>query len=59
LRKIKECIPQFFGFDGIGVLFRDTKTNQLFAIEDSQDDEDLDMIKRKTMLENEGKTFTG
>ena len=32
------------GFDGIGILFRDTKTDNLFTISDTVDEADLRMI---------------
>jgi len=33
------------GFDGIGILFRDTKTDNLFTISDTFDESDLRLIK--------------
>ena len=33
------------GFDGIGILFRDTKTDNLFTISDTFDEADLRVIK--------------
>lgn len=33
------------GFEGIGILFRDTKTDNLFTISDTFDESDLKMIK--------------
>ena len=43
--KIKKILPEFMGFDGIGILFRDTKTDNLFTISDTIDEADLRMIK--------------
>lgn len=43
--KIKKILPEFMGFDGIGILFRDTKTDNLFTISDTFDESDLRLIK--------------
>lgn len=43
--KIKRILPEFMGFEGIGILFRDTKTDNLFTISDTFDESDLKMIK--------------
>ena len=43
--KIKRILPEFMGFEGLGILFRDTKTDNLFTISDTFDESDLRMIK--------------
>ena len=30
---IRKVLPDFFGFEGVGLLFRDEKTGNLFVIE--------------------------
>jgi hypothetical protein len=30
---IREQLPAYFEFQGVSIIFRDTKTNQLFALE--------------------------
>ncbi len=34
----KTTLPQFFGFEGVGILFRDHKTDNLFNIGDDEND---------------------
>ena len=39
LRAMRDALPKFFGFEGLGLLLRDTKTNELFSMsEDSRVD---------------------
>lgn len=33
---MRTALPQFFKFEGIGVLFRDMKTNELYTIHENE-----------------------
>lgn len=46
----KKILPEYFGFEGIGILFRDVKTNHLFTIGGAEDQDDkhiLDIKEKK------------
>ena len=52
----KEKLPAFFGFEGVGILFRDHNTDNLFNIGDDENDADEDIkakVKRKALLNEE------
>ena len=36
----KRIIPDFFGFEGVGILFRDSVKNTLFSVEEQEIEED-------------------
>lgn len=40
-------MPEFFGFEGVGILFRDHATSNLFSIEQEENEEDTAVVKRK------------
>ena len=41
----REILPEFFGFEGVGILFRDSHTDNLFSIEDAEEEGDKEIIK--------------
>ena len=43
----RKILPQFFGFEGVGILFRDQLTDNLFSIEQDEQEGDSEMIKLK------------
>lgn len=43
--RIKKIMPKFLGFEGLGILFRDIKTDNLFTISDNFDENELKEIK--------------
>ena len=43
----KNIIPEFFGFTGVGILFRDSVKNTLFSVEDQEIEEDRKILKIK------------
>jgi hypothetical protein len=38
---VKRALPEFFGFEGVGILFLDQKTKELFTIDVNFSDEEL------------------
>ena len=42
-------MPKFFGFEGIGILFRDTKTDKLFSIQQDDQPGDREQIEKKKL----------
>ena len=43
----KKIIPEFFGFEGVGILFRDSVKNTLFSVEDQEVEEDRKILNIK------------
>lgn len=43
----RKILPEFFGFEGVGILFRDQQTDNLFSIEQDDHEGDDDLIKLK------------
>ena len=43
----RKVLPEFFGFEGVGILFRDQTTDNLFSIEQDEQEGDNAMIKLK------------
>ena len=43
----REVLPKFFGFEGIGILFRDHLTDKLFSIEQDEKEGDEELMKLK------------
>ena len=41
----RKILPDFFGFEGVGILFRDRRDNNLFSIEEHEEDEDKEILK--------------
>ena len=41
----REILPEYFGFEGVGILFRDQNTDNLFNIEENEEEGDKDIIK--------------
>ena len=54
----REVLPQYFGFDAIGILFRDQTDDQLFAFEEEEDEDEADMRKQKQIKTNKGQQLT-
>lgn len=50
INSIKQELPRFFGFQEVGLLFRDVKTNLLFTMNEISDDYAKQML-RKTEME--------
>jgi len=48
----KKILPEFFGFEGVGILFRDQITDNLFSIEQDEHEGDTEMIKLKDSKAN-------
>jgi hypothetical protein len=48
----KKILPEFFGFEGIGILFRDHVTDHLFTIEQDDREGEAEAIKLKEHREN-------
>ena len=42
-------IPQFFGFIGVGILFRDKKLDCLFSVDSQEFEEDSEIVKQKEL----------
>ena len=42
---MRKILPKFFNFEGIGILFRDIKDNNLFSIDNSIDEDDVHIMK--------------
>ena len=42
----KKILPKYFGFDGVGILFKDSKTNSLFTLEQTFDEDELAYMKK-------------
>ena len=47
-------MPTFFGFDAIGILFRDHNDDQLFAFEEEEEDVEIDIRKQKKIKKRKG-----
>ena len=49
--EIKKSLPKYFGFEGLGIMFRDVKTGSMFTIEQNFDDTEVkqmnDFIAKK------------
>jgi hypothetical protein len=45
IKSFHKVLPAFLGFEGLGILFRDIKTDALFAISDQYDESDLKNMK--------------
>lgn len=43
----REVLPTFFGFEGVGILFRDHITNNLFTIETDEKEDEQEIIRLK------------
>lgn len=52
--RIKKILPKFLGFEGIGILFRDTKTDHLFSISDTFDESELKLMKERDEKQKRG-----
>lgn len=42
----KKVLPEYFQFEGVGILLRDTKDNTLFTIEQTFDDDEEALMKQ-------------
>ena len=52
---MKTALPKFFGFEGIGILLRDLKTQELFTISENHDkaieeEEPGDEFRKSTII---------
>lgn len=56
--KMKKLIPDYLGFEGLGILFRDTKTDKLFTVQDTYKDEDLALAEVVDEKLKRGETLT-
>jgi len=43
----RQILPDFFGFEGVGILFRDHLTDKLFTIEQDEKEGEEDILKQK------------
>lgn len=41
LRQVQSLLPEFFGFEGVGIMFRDMKTGNMFTISAKLDEQEL------------------
>ena len=56
--EVRKILPQYFGFEGVGILFRDIKTNNLFSIDNREDEDDNSIIKTKEQKIANGEELT-
>jgi len=40
IREIQSTLPKLFGFEGVGIMFRDIKTGNMFTISGKLDEEE-------------------
>lgn len=43
---VEEEIPRYLGFEGVGVLFKDTKTNGLFSLQPDYNEDEFSLIEK-------------
>ena len=51
-------IPQFFGFVGVGILFRDKKLDCLFSVDSQEFEEDGEIVKQKELRKKKNEELT-
>ena len=51
-------MPKYFGFEGVGILFRDIKTNHLFSIDAREDEDDATILREKERKEAANEELT-
>ena len=54
----KRTLPDFFGFEAIGILFRDQTDDFLFCIEEDNKEGEQDQIERKRQKQSIGQALT-
>ena len=54
----KKIIPEFFGFEGVGILFRDSVKNTLFSVEDQEVEEDRKILNIKESRKKNNQELT-
>ena len=54
----KKIIPEFFGFEGVGILFRDSVKNTLFSVEDQEIEEDRKILNIKEARKKNNQELT-
>lgn len=47
MQQAKTVLPKFFGFVGVGILFRDRKLNCLFSVDSLHFEDDNEIVKKK------------
>lgn len=56
--KSREFLPQYFDFEGLGILFRDVKTNNLFSIEQTYNEVEIAELKKLDEKKKKGIILT-
>ena len=54
----RKILPDFFGFEGVGILFRDRNDNNLFSIEEHEEEEDKEILKVREAKEKNHEELT-
>ena len=54
ITEVKKRLPQFMGFDAVGILFRDTRTNLLFTVDRQYTTQELDDIDTFALMRQQG-----
>lgn len=54
----KKYLPAFFQFEGVGILFKDQKENQMFTINQHFEDDEVALMKRMEKKKQQGIAWT-
>ena len=54
----RKILPDFFGFEGVGILFRDRNDNNLFSIEEHEEEEDREILRIREAREKNHEELT-
>lgn len=54
----RKVLADFFGFDGIGILYRDRRDNNLFSIEETEDQADQKILQIREERDKKGEELT-